>query len=179
MTVPATTRRAFTLIEVMIVISIVAIVMTAGIPMMWKALAKDQLASAVNDVIEGCKAARERAILQDRPYDFVVRNKNETDTEMLVEASKIRDPSGLAFAGGDTPIRDTGLIGGFPRQLGADVIVELVAVNFIDHMGASEARARFYPNGMSDDFTIVFQHNGRQRTVTVDIITGTAYELIK
>ena len=37
----------------MIVIAILAIIITAGIPMMWKAMAKNQMAKAVSDVIEG------------------------------------------------------------------------------------------------------------------------------
>lgn len=173
-------RSAFTLIEVMIVIAIVGIVMTAGIPMMWKALSKDQLSKAVNDVIEGCKTARDRAILQNRPYDFVIRNRSEKDAELTVEAARIKDPSGLAFPGSDKPMREPGsLMGDFPRKLGDDVMIELLDVNFVDHMGATEARVRFYPNGTSDEFTILMKKDGVQRHVRVDIITGTAYEVVK
>ncbi len=164
----------------MIVIAIMGIVVTAGIPMMWKMLAKDQMAKAVNDVIEGCKTARDRAILHNRPYEFIVRNRNEHEAEFDVEAAKIKDPSGLAFPGSDTAIREPGsLVGEFPRMLGSDVIVELIAVNFIDHMGAGEAHVRFYPNGTSDEFTVVLRKDTVQRQVRVDLITGTAYEVVK
>jgi prepilin-type N-terminal cleavage/methylation domain-containing protein len=177
----ATTRRAFTLVEVMIVIAIIMVVTTAGIPMVWRALAKDPLAKAVNDVLEGCKTARDRAILQNRPFDFVIRNRDENDAEVAVEPSKIKDSSGLAFPGSATATGSEpgSLIGAFPRKLGADVAVELLAVNFIDHMGASEARVRFYQNGTSDEFTVAFMRNGVRRTITVDIITGAAYEVLK
>lgn len=173
-------QRAFTLIEIMIVISIVAIVITAGVPMVWKALAKNQMAKAVNDVIEGCKAARDRAIVHSRPYDFVIRNESARDATMLVEASKLRDISGVAFPGATDAVKEksTGsLMEDFPRKLGEDVVIEFIAVNLIDQMQAKEARARFYPNGTSDEFTVVLRHGGVQRRVTVDIITGVAYEV--
>src|SRR3954468_7328487 len=120
----------------MIVIAIVGIVMTAGIPMMWKALSKDQLSKAVNDVIEGCKTARDRAILQNQPYEFVIRNKSEKESELTIEAAKVRDPSGLAFPGSTATVREPGnIVGDFPRTLGDDVMIQLLDVNFVDHMG--------------------------------------------
>lgn len=173
--------RAFTLIEIMIVIAIVALIITAGIPMMWRAMVKQPLAKAVNDTIEGCKLARDRAILRNRPYDFVIRNRSETETEFTVEEAKIRDPSGLAYPGSDkvaTSHDSETLVGGFPRALGKDVAIRTLDVNFIDHMGASEAHVRFYQNGTSDDFTVTFEEGANRRVVTVDIITGMAYELL-
>lgn len=174
-------QRAFTLIEIMIVISIVAIVVTAGVPMVWKALAKNQMAKAVNDVIEGCKAARDRAIVHSRPYDFVIRNESARDATLIVEASPLRDASAVAFPGATDAVKTmTGsMMEDFPRKLGEDVIIEFIAVNLIDQMQAKEARARFYPNGTSDEFTVVLKHGSVQRRVSVDIITGVAYEVTK
>src|SRR6188768_3288768 len=64
--------RGFTLIEIMIVIAIMAIVMTIGVPSIYRAMRRDDLARAMNDTVEGCKTARDRAILQGVPYEFVV-----------------------------------------------------------------------------------------------------------
>lgn len=165
----------------MIVIAIVGIVLSAGIPMMWKAMAKDQLAKAVNDVIEGCKTARDRAILRNRPYDFVIRKKSETGArEMTIEESPIKDPSGLAFPGSNQPTREVGsLMGDFPRMLGDEVRIQLIDVNFTDHLEANEVRVRFSQNGTSDEFTVVMERDGKQRHIKVDIITGTAFEVVK
>ena len=175
--------RAFTLIEVMIVIAIIAIVMTASIPMVWKALSKDPMAKAVNDMIEGCKTARDRAILQNKPYDFVIRTRGETEAEVAIEASQIRGETAAPAGGTETRIHDSGsLMGGFPRLIGDEVAIRMLAVNFVDLVedpNANEARIRFFPNGTSDDFTVVLEYRGLRRTVTVDMITGTAYELIK
>jgi prepilin-type N-terminal cleavage/methylation domain-containing protein len=173
------TRRAFTLIEIMIVIAIIAIVASAGVPLMTRAMNKDQLAKAVNDVLEGCKLARDRAILQNRPYDFVIRAKTENQWEMNVEPTKIKDAGTVGAStstggGKEAP----SLIGDFPREFGRDVAFELIYVNLVDVMAASEARVRFYPNGTADEFTVVMNAHGKSRTIKVDIITGAAYEVV-
>jgi hypothetical protein len=164
----------------MIVIAIVAIVITAGIPMMWKALAKDQMAKAVHDIIEGCKLARDRAILHNRPYDFEIRIQGEHEVDLNVESAKIKDPSGLAFPGSDQSVREPGsLVGDFPRKLGDEVNIQLLDVNFVDHMAAAEARVRFFPNGTCDEFTVLLERAGAQRHIRADIITGSVYEVVK
>jgi type II secretory pathway pseudopilin PulG len=176
----------------MIVIGIIALVMTAGIPLMTRAMNKNQLAKAINDTLEGCKLARDRAILQNKPYDFVIRNRTETEAEITVEEAREKDPgatpSAMAGTSAGTTAAPAGtaagsgknpgsLLGDFPRKLGDDVAVELVYVNMIDHMGAPEARVRFFPNGTSDEFMVTFAYQGNRRTVKVDIVTGAAWEV--
>lgn len=169
-------RRGFTLIEIMIVISIVAVITTAGIPLMWRALAKDDLARAVNDVMEGCKAARDRAILSGQTHEFVVKENGALE----VAAAPV-DP-GLG-AGGGNPARaaalPSGVVAAFPRALAKDVAIQLIDVNFRPQMEMPEARVRFFPNGTSDEFTVVMAAKGKQRTVTLDIVTGLPEEYLK
>jgi prepilin-type N-terminal cleavage/methylation domain-containing protein len=178
---PARPRRArggFTLIEIMIVIAIMAIVMTTGIPSLYRAMRKDDLARAINDTIEGCKTARDRAILQGVPYEFVVRE----DGEINVRKLPAQIPSRVAFSSpsGEPPAAPAAApYAGFPRKLGEDVMVQMLDVNFINHMEMPEARVRFFPNGTSDEFTIVYAWNGKQRTVMVDIVTGQALEFVR
>src|SRR5262245_4261816 len=57
-------RRAFTLIEIMIVVGIIGIVMAAGVPTLYRMLKKDGFRQTVNDVVEVCAAARARAIME-------------------------------------------------------------------------------------------------------------------
>jgi type II secretory pathway pseudopilin PulG len=167
------------MIEVLIVIGIIAMIMTAGVPLMTRAINKNQLAKAVNDTLEGCKLARDRAILQNRPYDFVLRNRSEHDAEFAVEPAKLKNGnSGGTSAASATPAAIGSLSGDFPRKLGQDVVVELIYVNLVDHMDASEARVRFYPNGTSDEFTVIYAYQGNRRTIKVDIVTGAAWEVV-
>lgn len=169
-------KGGFTLIELMVVIGIIAIVMTTSIPMIWKALQKDDLARAVNDVLEGCKLARDRAILNGTPYEFTVTAKG--DMSIAPAPQQRLSPEGTE------PVKTTAqaqptLGAGFPRHLGDDVIIQLIGVNNLELMDAPEARVRFFPNGTSDAFTIVFAWHGAQRTVTVDIVTGLPEEMVK
>lgn len=172
-------NKGFTLVEIMIVIAIMAIVMTVGVPSMYRAMRKDDLARAVNDTIEGCKTARDRAILQGVPYEFIVRSETG---EVDVRAAPVEESSRTAFArpsGQSSSPLPASPYDGFPRKLGEDVMVQMVDVNFVDHMEAPEARVRFFPNGTSDEFTIVYSWKGKQRTVMLDIVTGQAQEFIR
>ena len=140
--------------------SIVMMVIATGIPMMSRALNKNQLSKAVNDVLEGCKLARDRAILQNRPYVFVIRAKSEHEWDMNVEPGKSRDAKGGASASPAASSKDGGsLIAEFPRPFGQDVAFELIYVNLVDQMGADEARVRFFQNGTADEFTPTAEAN--------------------
>lgn len=173
---PSSTRfaaRGFTLVEIMIVVAIMAIVMTVGVPSMYRAMRKNDLARAINDTIEGCKLARDRAILDGVPYQFIVK----AESGELAVAPAPREgnqPDGANPAGSSStagaPYED------FPRKLGEDVMIQLVGVNFVELMDAPEAKARFFPNGTADEFTIVYSWNGSQRAVKVDVVTGLASE---
>lgn len=175
---PARARRGFTLIEIMIVITIVAVITTAGIPLMWRALAKDDLARAVNDVMEGCKAARDRAILSGQTHEFVVKENGGLEVVPApVDRGPGSGPSPSPGSGaGELP---SGVAAAFPRVLGKDVMIQLIDVNFRSQMESPEARVRFFSNGTSDEFTVVMAEKGRQRTVTLDIVTGLPEEYIK
>jgi len=163
-------RRGFTIIEIMVTVAIIAILFGVGVPSVWRAMQKDQLTRAVRDTVEGCKAARDRAILQGVPYEFIVKSDGSLDVAVA------------AVAGGP-PARESGRSTGeapyaaFPRKLGEDIMIQLIGVNFIDLMQAEESRVRFYPNGTCDEFTVVYAWKGRQRTVKTDIITGQPEEL--
>lgn len=169
--------RGFTLIEIMIVIAIMAIIMAVGVPSTFRALTRDDLQRAVTDTIEGCKTARDRAILQAVPYEFVITESGD----LQVRQAPIERPARAAFGQPSTEgaTIPAGPYSGFPRKLGEDVMIQMIDVNFKNHMELPEARVRFFPNGTCDEFTVVFAWHGKQRTVMTDIVTGLANEFIK
>src|SRR5688572_23428527 len=73
-----TSKRAFTLVEILIVVGIVGIVAGVGIPAMVNSLHKEGMRKAVNDLIEGCGAARRVAIFSGQPGDLVIRPADGT-----------------------------------------------------------------------------------------------------
>lgn len=163
----------------MIVVGIIAIFMTIGVPSLVRALEKDDLGRAIRDTVEGCKTARDRAILQGVPWEFIVQENGQLNVRPAPREER-RGPSDVIGGGGGSNTGSQGSpYSGFPRQLGEDVMVQLIDVNFVNHMEMPEARVRFFPNGTSDEFTVVYAWKGRQRTVTLDLVTGQATEFIK
>jgi prepilin-type N-terminal cleavage/methylation domain-containing protein len=172
--------RGFTLIEIMIVVAIMGIMLTAGIPVINRAFNRDELGKAVNDIIEGCKAARDRAILQGIPFEFIVKESGELAVEPARDNDSSQPPSAQPIATRSASRAAEWIGADFPRQFGEHVAIELIDVNFIDHMGVDEARVRFYPNGTSDEFTVVMATAKEgQRQITLDVVTGLADEVVR
>jgi prepilin-type N-terminal cleavage/methylation domain-containing protein len=64
-------RRAFTLIEVMIVVAIVGLMAAMGVPSMLQALRKDGMRKAISDVKDALDTARSRAIFSGQTTEVV------------------------------------------------------------------------------------------------------------
>ena len=169
--------RGFTLIEIMIVLAIIMIIMTIGVPSVMRGLSRDDLSRAMNDTVEGCKTARDRAILQGIPYEFVLTSEGQMNVNSLPP------PRGEALLpdaqAAPTKHVPAGPYAGFPRHLAEDVAIQLVDVNFISRMDEPQARVRFFPNGTCDEFTVVYNWKGKQRTAMADIVTGQVGEFVR
>ena len=57
-----TSRRAFTLLEVMVVVAVMGIIMAAGAPSLYRALHREGFRKTLNEIREVCESARARAI---------------------------------------------------------------------------------------------------------------------
>lgn len=170
-------NRGFTLIEIMIVLAIIMIIMTIGVPSVMRGLSRNDLARAMNDTVEGCKTARDRAILQGIPYEFVLTAGGQMNVNALPPPrGESLLPDAQAASTRQIP---AGPYSGFPRHLAEDVAIQLVDVNFISRMEEPEARVRFFPNGTCDEFTVVYNFKGKQRTAMADIVTGQVTEFIR
>jgi prepilin-type N-terminal cleavage/methylation domain-containing protein len=64
-------RRAFTLIEMMIVVAIIGLVAAMGVPSILQALRKDGMRKVVSDVKEVLGNARARAIFSGKPTEVI------------------------------------------------------------------------------------------------------------
>src|SRR5882762_922193 len=62
---------AFTLMEIMLVIGILAIVMAMAIPPIYRGMSKEPMRAAVSGVMDACTAARAAAILQGKTVGVV------------------------------------------------------------------------------------------------------------
>ncbi len=140
-------RRAFTLVEIMIVVAIIGIVMAMGIPSMVHAMKKEGLRKAVSDMVEACSSARADAILKAHTSDVVIRPKDRT------------------ISGGT-----------FTATVPESVWYETLYVNFAEFRDdVEEIRVHFYANGTSDEFTIVFNSDENKRMqIDLEVVTGLA-----
>jgi prepilin-type N-terminal cleavage/methylation domain-containing protein len=164
---------AFTLIEIMIVVAIMAIVMSMSVPIVYKAWRKAPLRQAVKDVVEVCSHARARAIMQG------------VTTEVDIYPKENR----LALGGGASPPRSAGNGGAAPEinapaasgsglsaQLSDRIIIETLDINMsgVEFNDAEIARIHFYPNGISDEMRMILFDGQDRFGIELEITTGLA-----
>jgi Tfp pilus assembly protein FimT len=155
----------------MIVIGIVAIIITVGVPPFVHAMKKEGLRKAVSDMVEGCSHARAEAILHGVPTELVLRAEDGQITvrplavRMSEEASSGSENSGSGAASSAAA---------FKGSLPEDIAVKLLYVNFQDQMEAKEAHVRFFPNGTCDEFTVILSSATGEQKISLDVITGLA-----
>ena len=169
----AHSRRAFTLIEIMVVVGVLAIVLAMGVPPFIRMMRKDSLRQAVSDIEEACSKARAEAILHGVPTEVVLRAADGQVTVAPVPDS----PTGKTVGGAesseqpaDAATRPTV----FSARLREDIAVTLLYVNLKNRMEAEESRVHFYPNGTSDEFTIVLQGAQGVQKISLECVTGLA-----
>jgi len=138
--------KAFTLIEIMIVIAITALVLAVGVPSIFRAAEQNSLRSVVNGIVEACSMARAQAILTGQTQEMVIRPIDGTISAPGMSDSVIIPPN---------------------------VQIEILGVNFVELQTAEEAKVKFYPNGTCDEFTIVLRSDKNEwRKISLDIITA-------
>ena len=138
--------RGFTLIEVMMVVAIIGLTLTMGMPGFLRVLQREGMRKAEYEMFEACKEARRAAIMSNEKTFLVIH-----------------------------PLQGTFEVSGaFPQaQLPGDIAIDILGVNFIQFERADEARVCFFPNGTSDEFTIVLHSSGgKYEKIFLDTVTA-------
>ena len=166
--------RAFTLLEIMVVVGIAALVMTISIPFVQRTIRRDSVVQAIRTVEDACHSARAMAIFGNGAADLVISMAEGT---FRVQPSSSTAPSPLGGMGTDPETGAPRPAGPQPKpfqgSLGEDAVIELLAVNFVEAHAEDEAHVRFHPNGTSDEFTMVVRVGTKAwRKFTLDIMTG-------
>src|SRR6266487_808173 len=141
---------AFTLIEILVVVGIIGVIMTIAIPSIYQTLHQDSMRKAVSDVMEACSHARAQAILNGVNTALRIHPRDREFQVVILSG-------GIKTEAGD-PGPDEGHASGsavFSVRLSNRIMIEMVDVNFIECKDEDEALVHFYPNGTSDEFTIV------------------------
>jgi prepilin-type N-terminal cleavage/methylation domain-containing protein len=145
---PASQRAAFTLIEIMLVVVIIALIMGMGVPSLIRGLRQEGMRSAVNTIMDACNKARASAIMTGKPADLKF-----TPGERKVDAP------------------------GFSATLPDTVNLEMLDVNFSEYKTADSAVVHFFPNGRCDDMTIILSSARNEwKMISLDITTAIVTE---
>lgn len=145
-------QRAFTLFEIMIVMGIIGVVATIGIPSVISSLNKQGMRKAVSDFVEACSHARAAAIFSGQTAELMIYPK----TKRFSISARGRT---MSFSGEFPP----------------NIHIEILGVNFIEMQEADLAKVRFRPNGICDEFAMVIRSDEQEmRKITLDIVTGMA-----
>jgi prepilin-type N-terminal cleavage/methylation domain-containing protein len=173
---------AFTLIELMVVCAIIGVVLTIAIPTIYRYFNPDTLEGTVRSLMEACSHARARAILNGTYAELVIRPSDRSfevaqgssvtpsETPARLESHNVAGEEWRMEERESAPATTGGIYNG---KIGEKIIIEMIDVNFVEHKEAEVARVRFYPNGTSDEFTIVLQgENNQWRKITLEVVTG-------
>ena len=164
--------NGFTLIEIMVVVGILGLVLAMGMPPFIRSLKKDPLQQAISDIEEGCTKARALAILHGVPAEFIVRSDGQLSVAEVPgertqtgEAGGFRTGSASQSSGVAAPT--------FSAHFPSDVVgVRMLYVNLKDQLQSAESHVRFYPNGTSDEFTVVLETGRAVRKLSLECVTG-------
>jgi Tfp pilus assembly protein FimT len=151
------------LIEIMVVVSIIGLVAAMGLPSIIMAMHKEGLRKAVSDLQDVCSAARSQAIFRNQKMAVVFH-----------PAAKRFEVEGAAASGsGDSTDKSSGKVTG--STLPDSVDMAMLDINLQDYGASDWARVFFYPNGTSDEMTVVLHSKDEWRKITLEFSTGMTF----
>ena len=175
--------RAFTLLELMVVVAILGIALLIGIPSIREATHREALPQALRDITEACSRARARAIMNSAPTElhiFPHERRIQIGDAPVDQSKQVNtDPEagpvlGRPFADSPAP-RRADLFPGFSATWSDRLTLLLLDVNFVEYKDEDEAIIRFHPNGTSDQMIIIIQSDtGEKRQISLEVVTGLA-----
>jgi type II secretory pathway pseudopilin PulG len=159
----------------MIVVAIMGVVLTMGVPIVYRMRHEAPLLKAVKDVVEVCSQARARAILQGQATCVVFHPREGTFA--VQGGSPSGDKSGIP---GAVPVsfRSASSGSGLSGQLSDRVAIDMLDIDMTEYKDAEEAKVWFYPNGVCDELTLILHgldfERDPIRAITLEVTTGLA-----
>jgi len=170
---PTTAHSAFTLLEIMIVVGIMAVIMAIGIPSIYQQMHKDSMRQALKDIGDACTEARQRAILSGRTTEVRIRPRERTINVIEGSSGESSGPS-YGFHGEEIVEKPAGGGGIFSAKLSEKILIYHIEVNSESALqDRDEVTCLFRPNGTCDLMSIVLHSDhGEKRVLLTDVVTG-------
>jgi hypothetical protein len=152
----------------MIVVGIIGLVATMGVPIVYRIWHQEPLRKAVKDIFEVCSYARKEAILHNQMTQLVFHPR-EGRMEVLgggapAKSDELNPGVASTISSGD----------GSSAQLSQDVIIEDLDINKVPggFKDADVAYVRFFPNGTCDEMSLVIRYENTWRQIKLEVSTG-------
>ena len=152
--------RAFTLMELMVVVGIIGLVAAMSVPSILQMRREAPMRRAVNDILEMCERARAGAVLKS------------TTTAIIFYP---RPPCGAELSGGDANAALSTRLGKGPvtaTRFDPSVTIEGLGINLRDWTDADYAPVHFYDNGTCDEMTLILGCAGERDMITLELATS-------
>lgn len=163
----------------MIVVGIMGIILTMGIPLVYQLRHEAPLRKAVRDVVEVCSHARATAILQSKATCVVFRPRDltfavENAPTPPASASGFEETSPGPFPSPPKASSGSGTSGRFSDS----IQIEMLDVDLTEYKDADEVKVWFYPNGVCNELTLVLfdpsLSRDPRRAIAWEVTTGLA-----
>jgi prepilin-type N-terminal cleavage/methylation domain-containing protein len=171
---PTTIHSAFTLIEIMIVVGIMAVIMAIGIPSVVQHMNKDSMRQALKDIGEACQEARARAILAGTTTEVRIRPRERRITVIEGSSGSASTAASFGFHGEDIVEKPASSGGIFSATISESIFIDYIEVNSETALqDVDELTCLFYKDGTCDLMGIVLRSDkGEVRKLTTDVVTG-------
>ena len=153
--------EAFTLLELMVVVAIIGLVAAMSIPAILTMRHEAPMRKAVNDVTEMCSRARAGAVMKDTTASIIFH-----PVARSAELANGDANTALSTRVGKPSVTSV--------QFDPSVTVEGLGINLKDWTLADNAPVNFYPNGTSDEMTLILNCRGEREMITLELTTALA-----
>ena len=165
-------QQAFTMLEIMMVVAIIGLIMTMSVPAILRTMHQEPLRKAVNDVKTICYNARAQAILHGVTTSVVFHPQSGEVMLSGVAAPKSKDgfSSPDDFSGGKNASSHTSALNS--TTFDDSIIIDMLDVNLSEYKDAGAAQVRFFPDGTSDEMTLIIHSGDQYRKLSLEVTTG-------
>ena len=159
----------------MMVVAIIGLMMTMSVPAILRTMHQEPLRKAVNDVLNICSHARAQAILHGVTTTIVFHPQSGDVALAGIATTHTTD----GFASPNAPPGETTTTASSASALnsthfGDSITIDMLDINLSEYKDASGALVRFFPDGTSDEMTLIIHAGDQYRKITLEVTTGLA-----